>query len=101
MIELVDVLLQAAQDPTPVIPNPAPIAPPGSDKILEIVSNVRWGTLVALLAGFLVGLLVWGGGRWVDHHRAGRLGLIMMLCALAGSLLYAIGYQLINHFAGG
>jgi hypothetical protein len=44
--------------------------------------------------------VVWAGGRWVDHHRAGRVGVIMMLCAMAGGILYGIGYQLISHFAG-
>lgn len=84
----------------PGIPNPAPVAPPGAEKILELVGNLKWGAGVALLVGFFGGLLVWAGGRWVDHHRAGRIGLIMMLCALAGGILYGIGYQLISHFAG-
>lgn len=82
------------------IPNPAPVAPPGSEKILEVVGNAKWGAGIALLVGFFVGLVVWAGGRWVDHHRAGRIGVIMMLCALGGGLLYGIGWQLISHFAG-
>lgn len=90
--EMVDVLRQ--------IPNPGPLAPQGSEKILELVSNAKWGAGIALVAGFFIGLLVWAGGRWVDHHRAGRVGLIMMLCALGGALLYGIGWQIINYFAG-
>ncbi|HEX5115766.1 MAG TPA: hypothetical protein VFW65_11270 [Pseudonocardiaceae bacterium] len=82
------------------IPNPAPVAPPGADAILAVVGNAKWGAGIALLIGFFIGLLVWVGGRWVDHHRAGRVGLIMMLCALAGGILYGVGYQLISHFAG-
>lgn len=82
------------------IPNPGPVAPPGSDRILEAVGNAKWGAGIALLVGFFVGLVVWAGGRWVDHHRAGRIGVIMMLCAIGGGLLYGIGYQLISHFAG-
>ncbi len=84
----------------PAIPNPASIAPPGADKILELVGNLKWASGVALLVGFFGGLVVWAGGRWVDHHRAGRVGVIMMLCAMAGGILYGIGYQLISHFAG-
>lgn len=84
----------------PGIPNPAPVAPQGSEKILELVGNLKWASGVALLVGFFGGLTVWAGGRWVDHHRAGRVGVIMMLCALAGGLLYGVGYQLISHFAG-
>lgn len=82
------------------IPNPGPVAPPGSEKILQAVGHAKWGAGIALLVGFFIGLLVWAGGRWVDHHRAGRIGVIMMLCALGGALLYGIGYQLISHFAG-
>ncbi|SDD56537.1 hypothetical protein [Actinokineospora iranica] len=82
------------------IPNPEPAEPPGAEKIVELIANVKWGAGVALILGFLIGLMVWAGGRWVDHHRAGRVGLIMMLCALAGGMLYAIGWQLISHFSG-
>ena len=82
------------------IPNPPPTPPPGAEKILELVGNLKWGAGVALLVGFFGGLVVWAGGRWVDHHRAGRIGVMMMLCALAGGILYGIGYQLISHFAG-
>lgn len=84
----------------PGIPNPAPVAPPGAEKILELVGNLKWGAGVALLVGFFGGIVVWAGGRWVDHHRAGRIGVIMMLCSLAGGILYGIGYQMISHFAG-
>ena len=82
------------------LPNPAPVPPPGADKILGLVGNAKWGAGIALLLGFFVGLMVWAGGRWVDHHRAGRMGVIMMMCAMAGGILYGVGYQLISHFAG-
>lgn len=82
------------------LPNPGPVAPPGADAILQAVGNAKWGAGISLLVGFFMGLVVWAGGRWVDHHRAGRVGLIMMLCALAGGILYGVGYQLISHFAG-
>lgn len=96
MIEQLQSLMLLAQQ----IPNPDPVAPPGSDKILEVVGNVKWGAGVALLIGFFGGIVVWAGGRWVDHHRAGRVGVIMILCSLAGGILYGVGYQLISHFAG-
>jgi hypothetical protein len=88
------------QDLIDAIPNPAPVAPPGAKVILEAVGSAKWGAGVALLVGFFMGLLVWAGGRWIDHHRAGKVGLIMMLCSLAGAILYGLGYQLISHFAG-
>lgn len=84
------------------IPNPTPVQPEvGGDKILGLLNNVKWGAGVALVLGFFVGLIVWAGGRWVDHHRAGKVGVVMMLCAIAGAILYGIGWSLINSFAGG
>ncbi|MFF1614061.1 hypothetical protein ACFVYA_40380 [Amycolatopsis sp. NPDC058278] len=84
------------------IPNPTPVQPEvGGDKILGLLNNVKWGAGVALVLGFFVGLIVWVGGRWVDHHRAGKVGVVMMLCAIAGAILYGIGWSLINSFAGG
>lgn len=84
------------------IPNPHPEPPPvGADKILGLLNNVKWAAGVALVAGFFIGLIVWAGGRWVDHHRAGKVGLVMMLCAIAGAILYGIGWSMINSFAGG
>lgn len=83
------------------IPDIDPKPPPGAAKITTIVANTKWAAGIALLVGFFVGLIVWAGGRWVDHHRAGKVGVIMMLCALGGAILYAIGYQLISSFAGG
>lgn len=80
--------------------DPQPSKPPGSEQILAVVSNIKWAAGIGLVAGFFIGLLVWAGGRWVDHHRAGRIGVIMMVCAIAGGLLYGIGYQVITHFAG-
>ncbi|GLY43027.1 hypothetical protein Amsp01_090500 [Amycolatopsis sp. NBRC 101858] len=84
------------------IPDPTPVKPDvGGDKILGLLNNVKWGAGVALVAGFFIGLIVWAGGRWVDHHRAGKVGVVMMLCAIAGAILYGIGWSLINSFAGG
>lgn len=81
-------------------PDPNPVAPPGSAAISGILGNLKWLAGGALIAGFLGGLIAFVGGRLVDHHRFGRVGVIMMLCAVGGGLLYGIGYQVINHFAG-
>jgi hypothetical protein len=83
------------------IPNPPPQAPSGSKQIVDTVAGVKWGAGIALMLGFFAGLAVWGGGRWADHHRAGRVGAIMMICAVVGGLLYAIVPQIINTFANG
>lgn len=83
------------------IPNPSPTAPPGSEKILEIIGYIKWGAGLALVAGFFAGVLVFAGGRWVDHHRAGRIGTVMILASLAGALLYGVGWTMLSSFASG
>lgn len=83
------------------IPDVDPKPPPGSKNIRGVVGNIKWGAALALMVAFFGGLIVWAGGRLVDHHRAGRIGVIMMLCGVFGGLLYAIGHQVINSFAGG
>lgn len=83
------------------IPDIDPKRPPGADEIEKVVSYVKWGAGIALLVAFFVGLIVWAGGRWIDHHRAGKIGVIMMLCSLGGAILYAIGFELIDTFSGG
>ncbi|MEV4734665.1 hypothetical protein [Saccharopolyspora sp. NPDC049426] len=87
--------------PTAPFPNPTVREPPGADKVLNVAGNVKWGAGIGLMVGFFMGLLIWAGGRWVDHHRAGKVGVIMMLCAVGGGILYGVGYQLISTFAAG
>lgn len=82
------------------IPNPAPVAPPGAEQVESVVGNIKWVAGIALVACFFLGLTVWSAGRGVDHHRAGRLGTVMMLVGIFGGLAYALGYQFISHFAG-
>lgn len=104
---IVDLLTQA-QPPAPPappapgspIPDVSPKQPPGGDRILDLVGNTKWAAGIALLLGFFFGLIVWAGGRWVDHHRAGKIGLVMMLCSVAGAILYGIAWELISGFAG-
>lgn len=92
---------QESETTPPPFPNPEVRQPPGADKVLNVAGNVKWGAGIALMVGFFMGLLIWAGGRWVDHHRAGKVGVIMMLCAIGGGILYGVGYQLISSFAAG
>lgn len=94
-------LLEALGPALAQIPNPGPIAPPGADKITNVVGYVKWAAGLALVAGFFGGIAVFTGGRLVDHHRIGRVGTIMMMSSLAGAILYGIGYTVLSQFAGG
>jgi hypothetical protein len=87
--------------PAQGLPNPAPVAPPGAEKITQVVGYIKWGAGLALLAGFFGGLVTFAGGRLIDHHRYGRMGSTMMIASLFGGLLYGIGYTMISSFAAG
>jgi hypothetical protein len=84
------------------LPNPPPVPPPGNAAtvISRVVGYIKWGAGIALVACFFAGLIAFAGGRVWDHHRAGRVGTTMILCALFGALLYGTGYTLISSFAG-
>jgi len=82
-------------------PNPASVSPPGGAQILKVIGYIKWGAAAALVTGFFAGVVVFAGGRWVDHHRAGRIGSTMILASLCGALLFGVGYTLISSFAGG
>jgi hypothetical protein len=89
-------VLQAAQRLTHL----ASVAPPGSDKLVQVLGYINWGAIAALLLEFFSGVLVLSGGRWVDHHRAGRVGGTMIVSALCGGLLYGLGYTMIAGLSG-
>jgi hypothetical protein len=80
-------------------PLPPPEAPPGSERILDVVSYLRWGAGAAILAAFFGGLILFTGGRMADHHRFGRMGTITMLAAVGAGFLYGIGYLVLSAFA--
>jgi MFS family permease len=82
-----------------VIPDVAPSAPPGSEKILSIVGFIKWIAGAALIACFLGGIVAFTAGRLFDHHRTGRIGLIFMMSAAVGAILFAVGPQILNTLA--
>lgn len=91
--------------PTPppgggVLPNPAPVAPPGAEKITTLIGYLRWGAGAAIVAGFLAGLILFAGGRILDHDRFGRIGATMLVVAVGAAFLYGIGYSVLSAFAG-
>ena len=66
-------------------------APPGSEKILSIVGFVKWIAGAGIIACFLGGIVAFTAGRMFDHHRTGRMGLIFMMAAGVGAMLFAVG----------
>ena len=73
----------------------------GADQITTVISYIRWAAGAAIVAGFLAGLVLFAGGRIADHHRFGRMGTITMVASVGSAFLYAVGWQILNTFAGG
>ncbi|GGM76408.1 hypothetical protein GCM10012275_53970 [Longimycelium tulufanense] len=86
---------------TQLPPNPQPVDPGWTSKVTEIVGIVKYLAGWAILLCFFAGLGVWTAGRWLDHHRFARIGVIGMVVAVAGGLFYGLGYTMITSFAGG
>ena len=83
------------------LPNPAPVAPAGVEKLNGILANIKFIALMAAVAGFFAGLIVFSVGRLVDHRRAGSTGSMMIISSLGVALLFGLGPQLIQSFATG
>jgi ABC-type Fe3+ transport system permease subunit len=83
------------------IPNPGPVAPPGSEKILQIVGWMKWVALASIVGLFFGGIVVSTVGRVGDHHGSGRTGARLIVASLALAFLSAIGYGVITTLAGG
>ena len=57
---------------------------------------VKWIAGAGIIACFLGGIVAFTAGRMFDHHRTGRMGLIFMMAAGVGAMLFAVGPQLLN-----
>jgi hypothetical protein len=83
------------------VPNPGPAAPPGSDKLTQILSYLKWGALAACAAAFLGGVIAFTAGRVIDNRHYGKTGAMMMISAVGGAMLFGVGPAILNGFAGG
>ena len=87
--------------PAVAVPDPAPAAPPGFDQLVTILSWIKNLALISAAAAFFGGLIVFAGGRILDHRRAGSTGAMMILSSLGAALLFGIGTLLLNAMASG
>lgn len=82
------------------VPNPAPAAPPGSEKLTQILGYLKWMALGACAVAFMGGLIAFTAGRVIDNRRYGNTGSLMMLAAVGGALLFGIGPAVLGSFSG-
>ena len=83
------------------IPNPPPKAPPGAaGKVNDLLGFVKWGALVAIVAGFFAGIYQVTVGRWADHHGSARKGVMWLAGSFLAAVLWAIGPAVLGGLAG-
>ena len=63
------------------------------------IGFIKWVAGASLIACFLGGIVAFTAGRLFDHHRTGRMGLIFMMAAGVGAILFAVGPQILNTLA--
>lgn len=71
-----------------IIPDPKPVAPPGTQGISTLLNWITWGVIIAAVAGFLLaaGSLAFAqySGRSSDNFKG--LAFAMLAAILAGSV---------------
>jgi hypothetical protein len=83
-----------------VIQNPPPAAPPDVTNPVEtLLGYVKWGVLVVIVTAGFVGAGAVAGGRVFAHHGASKVGIGILLSALAGAVLYVGIYAIITSIA--
>lgn len=84
------------------IPNPAPVAPPGTqDAVNNIMAYVKWGSIIVIGLVGLCGAGAIAGGRVVGHHKSSQVGIGMVLAALGAAVVWSFVIGLIWAFAQG
>lgn len=77
------------------VPQPTPVAPPGSDGFLTVLNWVFWFVLLACIAGFLVsiGMLIYNAVRGNPIQ-----GVVMLLVCIVGAILAGSAVAILNMF---
>jgi len=78
-------------------PNPEPKPIPGMEgPIGTLMSYLKWGVLVVIVAAGFVGAGAIAGGRIFAHHGASKVGVTILMSALAGAVVYVGIYAVIT-----
>ena len=70
-----------------------------SGPVEQLIGYVKWGVLVVIVAAGFVGAGAVAGGRILAHHGASKVGIGILLAALAGAVLYVGIYAIIGSIA--
>jgi hypothetical protein len=83
-----------------VVPDPAPMAPAGSNALVTLLSWVKWGALVccagaAVTAGGMIAL-----GNTSRRAEMAERGKVTLICAVLGAVVIAVAGTLITSSYG-
>lgn len=93
---ILETLLRTAAEMTSVfpaqVPDPAPIAPPGSDKFINIMAWAKWVALAIAVLGLIAAgaMMAINSRRGEGSEHAGRLGGVLagvIVIASAGAIV--------------
>ena len=86
--------------PPPVLTDPAPLAPPGSALMSDILGWLKWGALWASVAALLIGAIAIGVGHFGSNYGASSAGRKWLLggiaCAALASLAWTFASTVYN-----
>ena len=76
------------------IPDPAPVQPPGTGKIADIMGWVKWLGLAVSIIGLMVAgaMMAFGGRRGEGGEHAGRIGSILAGVIVIGAAAAIVGF---------
>ncbi len=78
------------------LPDPSPTAPPGSGVVTTLLGWVMWLMLAGCVAGFITGAGMTAVGNLSERPHVAVRGKASMLWSVAGAVLIAIGYLIVN-----
>jgi hypothetical protein len=82
-------------------PNPGPKEIPGvATPINTLMGYLKWGVLVVIIAAGFVGAGALAGGRIFGNHGASKIGVTILMSAIAGAVVYVGIYALITSVTG-
>lgn len=79
------------------INNPDAVAPPEiSDRVMKIMSWVKWGALVAILGSLIFGAGALAVGKISNNYGAGSVGSKALIGGVVGAIALAASFPIFN-----
>lgn len=82
----------SAQAPPPIVPDPAPQAPPGAGLMSEILGWLKWTGLWASVAALLIGAISIAVGHFGSNYGAASSGRKWLLGGVACAAMTALAW---------